>query len=1613
MDKSWDHPWTTEEIRRKRNEWTLAGDAGLLKHLQQFSEELKKKEQLSAELMANVEESVRQGLVIMDEKYERLEVVASDSEDEEEPAVPSIILRPKDPYQDRPLPYIIGSEKWRASSKIGLESSSSESEQLDEEESDSESDEKSREFILNSNNCNKSMMDAISSSSSEPNDYNAENVSIKHDEKMDAKTEDTIDSDSESITDANSVPKHMKHATPSFAEELAKRLGNMLPSEKSINTHEVDNPQVDQPNKDDIFESKYDDIFSTRSRNLFDNDDKLFNDDDDAPAPTQSSKNTPIKSTKANIIPPSIDVPPPMSSIFVKPKSAIDDPFGDADSEDSDDIFTSKTSTKKVVKKNISTTSKPFHDNIQKPLLTVGTAENTGNMATSTPETIVNANNLFEDEDDNDLFGTSKRENVSSGRTSKTEASNATKKKPVGGIPVLRPANILASEIRSKFRNRLSSSDSSDSNVTENNDDTSSDQVNQNATSRTLPKVNFDEPSLRLAAGNLENSMRGTETSGSSGISIHPPSFNSTTGSGLGADFQPQMSSSRLRSEEIYRERVISDSLFVPQTHKTGSASSGNITNSLPEGSIEETSDQQDVVFDNEDIFGPPPLPKAGPKTKSKVISLFDDSDSGDDLFSNTSSGSRSQKSADLLVTTPQTFEKSKPFQKNNLFDDDDNIFSTKDSPDVDIFNIGSKTLPQETHPDNKTPADSAVTTSKDSRENSLEKASSSKAPWTKSFLKPTSIFDDSDDDEDLFGTNFGKKILKDNEPTTAVKVNDTEDLFSVPPKVSNGTEKKELLLNTSSSKIKAKENLLVEKEVITNTNKSVEIETKESSGITTMDSLRSGGRLFDDVDNDDVDDLFGEKSIRKPKQSNSISSEISQNNKAELHSKSINTKEPEVINEDSKEVEKIDIVHHSILPDTKITTLESTEESESSSSDAVPSIVESEPLKKNPSGISESTISDDLFVGNSRRDPPKTLNIRPAVSPTNEETIAPKRVVSGKIKDLMGRMGDLKILSPTDTPPLWRKNDEVTDELDVPDDEDIADGGCISTTKESPQPVSEEYAQCKPSVQSKPVERKDDEVAVSFDEPAQVGTLAAIASKSRIRIQAKRRPQSRHARQSALRESGLIFDTVDLTNGNHPNTSQTDLTSNEQNSKIISSTERLVVPVGGGEHLTRSSESNLTAEDKSERSLSKESSMSINKNTLLSPSTDEEDLFDVPPDLPEDPQKEDLLFGRAPILSPVENVVNSNKKSVQSVKSISSRPDDFVGSKVKSEDISKANQKVTNDTDSYERQQFSADNSYTLNQKLNWKEPSPQENKEKEVNPENKLIEDGKNHEKDYKNDEQTVEERPIDPLNDKSHDPLKDPSQLFAFVTKTPSPEKGKNLLFNEDDSLFTNTSKEASEIPSTTTKKQTLDLFEDDIGDDLFSAPLTISAKKPLRETKISLFDDDDDDEDDADPDSLFSTFSKSKPLSKSAPVVKEEESSKLTEQITVGQEIRFESDDENLFGTRLAKSELLESSKVTKKVGKTSNLKDIFGDQSSGEDDIFAIKKSATKTIASSNSIFTHDDDGDDDIFGKPSSASTSQTQIMHHQSIIKKPVTRDLRKTAEKIVEDPLSLLQKD
>lgn len=168
------------------------------------------------------------------------------------------------------------------------------------------------------------------------------------------------------------------------------------------------------------------------------------------------------------------------------------------------------------------------------------------------------------------------------------------------------------------------------------------------------------------------------------------------------------MSSTRLRSEEIYRERVTSDSLFAARTRYPSSAIANNDNQQQQQQSGQEQQNissalLQDDVFENDDLFGPPPLPsKSDSKRtgKSKVSSLFDDSDSGDELFSAASSGSRSQKSTDFHAAVSSN-DRTKPVPKSGgLFDDDVNIFGGKDAPDVDIFGVASKPSSRDAAPD-------------------------------------------------------------------------------------------------------------------------------------------------------------------------------------------------------------------------------------------------------------------------------------------------------------------------------------------------------------------------------------------------------------------------------------------------------------------------------------------------------------------------------------------------------------------------------------------------------------------------------------------------------------------------------------------------------------------------------------------------------------------------------------------------------------------------------------------------------------------------------------------------------------------------------------------------
>lgn len=117
----------------------------------------------------------------------------------------SVIVGPNDPYQDRPLPYVIGSDKWTASSKIGLESSSSESEQADEEREDSESEKEDANMqkMFNSRHNPDINTARLSSSSSDSDNYNDSSNAPYMNNKADIISQNNINSASESVTPNN------------------------------------------------------------------------------------------------------------------------------------------------------------------------------------------------------------------------------------------------------------------------------------------------------------------------------------------------------------------------------------------------------------------------------------------------------------------------------------------------------------------------------------------------------------------------------------------------------------------------------------------------------------------------------------------------------------------------------------------------------------------------------------------------------------------------------------------------------------------------------------------------------------------------------------------------------------------------------------------------------------------------------------------------------------------------------------------------------------------------------------------------------------------------------------------------------------------------------------------------------------------------------------------------------------------------------------------------------------------------------------------------------------------------------------------------------------------
>lgn len=417
------------------------------------------------------------------------------------------------------------------------------------------------------------------------------------------------------------------------------------------------------------------------------------------------------------------------------------------------------------------------------------------------------------------------------------------------------------------------------------------------------------------------------------------------------------MESTRLRSEEIYREPILSDSLLTSPVNKPqiipsiiNEYSYNNKSQSTQESSKlnDNYDDNDEDDDDDDDVFSPPPLPqKTTSKIKSKVSSsLFDDSDSGDDLFSNTSSGSRSQKSTTdhQPATTQQYNEKSKIIKSRGLFDEPYDLFTNTSVPDIDIFTVEQPTsskLNEEKEKSQTTDQSLSITSDK------------------KLFNKVSNLFDDEDDDY-LFGVTSSIENKK--------SVDKMEENKNLAGSLKGENLNDDKISEKKDEKLSEKNELSSEKNITTN--------------------------LFDNIDNDDSNNtnLFDDKS------------------------------EKNIIHQDTEPF--VDKVNE------KITT-----------------IIDGPVVSK----INTEKVKNDI----TKIEPPKTLKIRlPNTSDTDDTNQVTKRVVSNKIANIMGKMSNLKILSPTDTPPLlFRKS---IDKGDTDDDNyseyDSQDGSSVSLPKSSTQ---------------------------------------------------------------------------------------------------------------------------------------------------------------------------------------------------------------------------------------------------------------------------------------------------------------------------------------------------------------------------------------------------------------------------------------------------------------------------------------------------------------------------------------------------------------------------------
>jgi len=1274
--KPWERPWTTNEMRQQSSNWNLAGDAGLLKHLQQFSQnllaqthavetaldslmaqmgttatdvndvtnqflclsntqflenrvyddddddnnngddkevlpdqkkeeaKLKSKEEQEGEVVARIRMALAVGMSVLDTMFDTVEVPVSDSEDEESSGG-RLVLEPHNPYLSRPLPYLIGCQQFMEDDHVGLGSPS-----------DSEENDVDKNLVLSSES--DSEMDT---GQNMPKKRTRSSTSASGNSGTDSIGERPVP-DNQKRAESDGIPGDMFGGDSPMEEDIAVGTHNSFAADLAVKLHVAAAAAAGTSGQGTAASKpawKWDaddsaDLFGHNS-GKFSAERGLFDDLDDTTVSLWGNKDkvTADKGAKKPASEPSQFVPGTANE-------------GGAEK------------TKHLLgaaKAGVATSTPVTHDDlglfIDPEISNIHKSPQLDSDVCAVPKPLLGNPLPAVDQ---------QRDNI--------------KKKPAGGVPVLGNVDVFRAAIRRPPS--VSSSSSEDSEFT---GDTSS------GIGRTI-----SEPRDLTKSRGTSAAAAGVADSGKVSL-LDPLSPLNKTGT----------------SSDIFRDETAGgDSLF-SKPQKGLTSSSGT---SAPGG----VSARLGTAF-------------------QKPLSLFSDSDSGDDelLFSSTSSPSsrsrRSQGSGDLLGASG---DKNRPttLPKRGLINDED-LFGGMDEPGFDIFSTGVNTIvkPERNEEGSDglfsgrvedpefnlflpsgTRTSVAITTQ--DKLNSygrdalfggggdddivdifagLSDPKSAKDVTQVSVRQSNQrsslgLFADSNNEDvidDIFAVPFNKPQHESSPSKTALVdslFSEENDLFAdlaKPKKPSQETLKVDGFLDgiddifsvpqTSSHSLVASGNNGLSKDNTVSISESVTEHVSDlfaSVPSETCDGVDSG--LFSNL-KDKNDSLFSTSAAN-----------ISVNKKPVIANKPVISPKPK-LRPVSKPVqlhgateEFSNLASSKLDVDKNILEISDSTDGRKGddflSGDAVSpggqKVSAKSELKTEIHGsLAESVnnlIAKEPSVQPPRLEPPKTLNIRKTTgllfsSSSNEDedlfgiSVSEKVSLDSSSTEVTGgkavNSSPLPLqdsLADVGNPTLTTTERRSMSEKDISSKSDSSKDSYGSTKTKirsggaSPRQLNIDPMALLPGVRLSPRGHHNVEAAVSFDHPAKLDAILHNAGKDRARIQARRRPPSRKARQEALKTSGIDFEGSDAA-------------CVTQKPPGLSSTEMHLPPsavVGSP------SKSHLL------------SSIDGSSN-ILSPSTDEEDLFGVPQDLPleygSNKDEGQTLFSCAPVLSPLESL--------------------------------------------------------------------------------------------------------------------------------------------------------------------------------------------------------------------------------------------------------------------------------------------------------------------------------------------------------------------------------------